>query len=203
MRNKSYSPDKISSDTITDDIAFINDPNSLEEFKRTIDRLKKQAAKSESLEKELAEEKKSKQEILEKLESNAAETEGLKAQLQKEKDEKQSMNDRIAMLEENIAKENEQRKQSAVEQARRNMKKSRFFYRYGKLSINAAIVAVFVVPSILWMECEWVNICTVAGTFVAVILAINAFFSKRKIRTHFIKKYKNMLVFEMNSRGVK
>ena len=203
LRDKRYSPEKINSETVADDIAFIDNTNYLEEYKRSQERLKKQAARSESLEKELAQEKKSKQEILEKLESNATETEGLKAQLQKEKDEKQSMNDRIAMLEENMAKENEQRKQSAVEQARRNMKGSRFFYQYGKLLFNALLVVVFVVPSVLWMECKWVNICTVAGTFFAVMLAINAFFSKRKIRAHFIKKYKNMLVFEMNSRGVK
>ena len=201
LRNKSYSPDKISSDTITDDIAFINDPNSIEEFKRTIDRLKKQAARSESLEKELAEEKKSKQEILEKLESNEAETEELKAQLQKEKDEKQAMNGRIAMLEENMAKENEQRKKSAVEQVRRGTRFLHFLCSNYIWLTNLLIVLIYLAIVIFWTGFDWVGV----GILLGVLSVVETFLlsSKKNVKIKYACRYKKKLELEMSKRGVK
>ena len=174
LRDQRYSPDDINSDTIADDIAFINNTNYLEEYKRTQEILKKQAAKSESLEKALEEEKKSKQQVLEKMESNARETEKLKSQLERERNEKQTMNDRIAKLEENIAKEKVQRKKSAIEQARKKIKFARFFYRFWWLWLIIIIVILFVVPPILWMKHEVATIYAVGGALISLVAFIVA-----------------------------
>jgi hypothetical protein len=197
LRDKRYSPDDINSDTIADDIAFIDNKNYLEEYRRAQDFLKQQAAKSESLEKELAEEKEHKRQIIEKLESNVIETAELKTQLKREQDEKQEMNSRIIILEENIAKEKEQRKKSAIEQARKKMKYARFFYRFWWLWIIIIIVILFVVPPILWMKHEVATIYAVGGTLISLVAFIVAIKVKTKIRIFYIRKYRETLTFEM------
>ena len=58
LRTKRYSPDEINSDTIADDIAFIDNTNYLEKYKQTQLMLKNQAVKAEILEKALEQEKK-------------------------------------------------------------------------------------------------------------------------------------------------
>ena len=197
LRDQRYSPDDINSDTIADDIAFINNTNYLEEYKRTQEILKKQAAKSESLEKALEEEKKSKQQVLEKMESNARETEKLKSQLERERNEKQTMNDRIAKLEENIAKEKVQRKKSAIEQARKKIKYARFFCRFWWLWLIIIIVILFVVPPILWMKHEVATIYAVGGALISLVAFIVAIKIKTKIRIRYIRKYRKILTVEM------
>ena len=197
LRDKRYSPEKIDSNTVADDIAFIGNANYLEEFKRSQEKLKRQAAKSESLEKELAEEKEHKRQIIEKLESNVIETAELKTQLKREQNEKQEMNSRIIILEENIAKEKEQRKKSAIEQARKKMKYARFFYRFWWLWIIIIIVILFVMPPILWMKHEVATIYAVGGTLISLVAFIVAIKVKTKIRICYIRKYRETLTFEM------
>lgn len=205
LRGQRYSPDDISSDTIADDVAFINNTNYFEEYKRAQDILKKQAAKSDLLEKELEEERKSKQQILEKLESNTIETEELKTQLERERDEKKTMNDRIAMLEENLAKDNQQRKKSAIEQARKKIGFCRIIFRFGWVCIVLVIAILFVVPPLLWMKHEVATIYTVVGVFVSLVALIVAIKKniKTKIRTRYIKRYKEVLFIELDKNGVK
>lgn len=197
LRDKRYSPDDINSDTIADDIAFIDNNNYLEEYRRSQEILKQQAAKSESLKKELAEEKEHKRRILEKLESNAIETAELKSQLKKEQDEKRSMNDRILLLEENIANEKVQRKKSAIKQARKKIKITRFFCRFWWLWLFIIIVILFVVPPILWMKHEVATIYGVGGVLISLVAFIVAIKIKTKIRIRYIRKYRKILTVEM------
>lgn len=197
LRDKRYSPEKIDSNTVADDIAFIGNANYLEEFKRSQEKLKRQAAKSESLEKELAEEKEHKRQIIEKLESNVIETAELKTQLKREQDEKNAMNEHILILKDIIAKEKVQKKKSAIEQARKKIKYARFFCRFWWLWLIIIIVILFVVPPILWMKHEVATIYAVGGALISLVAFIVAIKIKTKIRIRYIRKYRKILTVEM------
>jgi len=197
LRDRRYSPDDINSNTIADDIAFIDNKNYLEEYRRSQEILKQQAARSKSLEKKKAEEEEQKRQILDKLESNAIETAELKTQLKREQDEKQAMNDHILILEKNIEKNKVQRKMSAIKQARKKIKCARFFYRLWWLWIIIIIGIIFVVPPILWMKHEVATIYAVGGGLISLVAFIEAIKIKTKIRICYIKKYRKILTFKM------
>lgn len=173
LRTKRYAPDEINSETIVDDIAFIDDTNYLEKYKETQVALKKQAARVSVLEKDLEEER--------------AENQKTHAQL-------------YSVLA-YIASEERRKRIEAVQRARKKIRGYRFFVVFLVVIVNVLITLAFVIPSVLCMNLTWVNIATVGSTFIAVEVLVNGWLSKRttKRRNWFMYRYRTVLQKEMDS----
>ncbi len=176
LRSKRYSPDEINGDTIAEDIAFIEDPNYLEKYKQSQQILKSQAAKVEVLEKEL----------------------------EQERTEKAELEGKMDVLERYVKNEKRRKLSNAISEARRKIGPRRVFFKYYIWLLNIMLLAAFVVPSVFWMTCNWVNIATVIGTYIAVVALVNTFFKnkKAKIRQRFQKKYSKILSEKMKKIGL-
>ena len=177
LRTKRYFPDEINSDTIGDDIAFIDDTNYLEKYKQTQLMLKNQAAKAESLEKALEVEKKEKDELKRKVET----------------------------FDEYVKEEEKRKFKNAVASARRRIGLRRFVLRIYIWIVNIFIVAIFIIPSVYCMPFTWVNFATVAALYITIASIVNAFCRKQKpkIKRSFTKKYGTIIKEEMVKHGVR
>ncbi len=176
LRTKRYSPDDINSDTIADDIAFIDDTNYLEKYKQTQQLLKDQASKAVVLEKELEQERR----------------------------EKEDLKAKIDGFEEYVRKEEHKKYNNAIIEARQHTSPLKVILKYYIWVVNIIIIAAFVVPSVFFMEHNWVNISAIAGFYVSIAVIINNFFKSKKaiLRTVFMKKYRKVLTREMIKQGV-
>ncbi len=175
LRTKRYSPDLISSETIAEDVAFIDDPNYLEKYKQTQDLLKKQAAKTVELEKELDNERQSNKD--------------LKAQLSNVLDY--------------VAKDEKRKMSLALVSGRRRIFPIRFILKHMVVIINLFVIAAFIIPSWSCMEVNWVNIATVGGAFVTVEGLLNGYLIKSvpRRKNWFKERYKKVLKKEMINQG--
>lgn len=154
LRTKRYSPDDINSDTIADDIAFIDDTNYLEKYKQTQQLLKDQASKAVVLEKELEQERR----------------------------EKEDLKAKIDGFEEYVRKEEHKKYNNAIIEARQHTSPLKVILKYYIWVVNIIIIAAFVVPSVFFMEHNWVNISAIAGFYVSIAVIINNFFKSKKRR---------------------
>lgn len=167
LRTKRYSPDDINSESIELDITFIDETDYVLKYKQTQEQLRSQAAKADDLEKKLKQEKTDKGKLI----------------------------DRLNFLEEYIMSEEEKKKKSAISSARHRVSPYRFFFKYCEILIHLLISAAFIIPSILFMKPEWVNIATVGSFYIAVEVLLVSFLKKRRniIRLLFFKKYRRVL----------
>lgn len=172
LRTKRYTPDDITRDTITDDIAFIDDVNYLEKYKVAQTLLKNKAEKVEYLEKELEKEHK------------------VNAELQ----------ERVDYFEQYIRAENNFKRNKAIDKARVLMKFRFFWVLNYVVIINIFVVLLFVIPTIFCMDFLWQNIATIVGTFISVAGVVNVVCAKMKKRLYkwVTKKYAKLIKEELN-----
>lgn len=172
LRTKRYTPDDITRDTITDDIAFIDDVNYLEKYKVAQTLLKNKAEKVEYLEKELEKEHK------------------VNAELQ----------ERVDYFEQYIRAENNFKRNKAIDKARVLMKFRFFWVLNYVVIINIFVVLLFVIPTIFCMDFLWLNIATIVGTFISVAGVVNVVCAKMKKRLYkwVTKKYAKLIKEELN-----
>lgn len=173
LRTKRYAPDDINSETIVDDIAFIDNTDYLEKYKESQAALKQQAARVTVLEKDLEEER--------------AENLIIHAQL----------NTVLAYM----ASEERRKRKEVIQQARKRVWGYRFIIRYLVIIVNVLISLVFFILSVFCMNLTWVNIATVVGTFIAVMVFVNGWLAKKKYKClNMLKnKYRTVLQKEMDS----
>lgn len=173
LRTKRYAPDDINSETIVDDIAFIDDTDYLEKYKESQVLLKQQAARVTVLEKELEE----------------------------EKAENQKTHAQLSSVLAYIASEESRKRKGAIQRARKEIRGCSFVLKCLVPVVNVLIITVFVLPSVFCMNPTWVNIATVVGTFIAAEVLINGWLAKTKTkrRDWLINKYRKVLQKEINS----
>lgn len=176
LRMKRYSPDDINSETIADDIAFIDNSDYLEKYTKSQEILREKAAKVKDLEIALEQERAEKTQLIEKM--NA--------------------------FDEYIKKENERKVKNAFVGARKKIFRCRLVLKNYVWIVNVLIVMLFLVPSVYCMEIKFVNIATVVGTFLAVEVLVNGLFAKKrnKVRKTFQKKYRKIIQIEMGNQGL-
>lgn len=176
LRTKRYSPDDINSETIAEDIAFIDNADYLEKYKETQVFLKEQAERAKELE----------------------------CQLTQEKIEKAQLADKVRDFEKYVKKENERKVKNAYTAARERIANFRFWLKNFVWIANVLIVVAFVLPSIFCMDHNFVNLATVGGTLLAVELALNNTVVKMKGKglLTFRKKYREIVEDEMRKQGV-
>ena len=175
LRTKRYSPDDISSETIADDIAFIDNTDYLEKYKATQNMLKSQAAKAEELE----------------------------VQLEQKKYEKDQLESKVKSLEEYVKNENDRKFKVACLAARKRIAKQRFCLKYYPWLVNILVLVAFIIPSVFCMDHNFANIATVGGTLLAVELALNSLMVKKKdkIFKYFQKRYRAEIEEEIKKQG--
>ena len=176
LRTKRYSPDLITSETIAEDVAFIDDSNYLEKYKQAQELLRNQAAKTVELEKELENEKQSNKE--------------LKAQLSNVLDY--------------VAKDEKRKMCLALAASRRRILPIRIFLKNIVVFIGLLVLAAFIIPSWLCMEVNWVNITTVGGSCITVEGLLNGLLIKSapERKNWLMKRYKKVLKKEMKNQGL-
>lgn len=171
LRNKRYSPDDISSETIAEDIEFIDNEDYLEKYRATQDLLKGKAAKADELEKEL----------------------------EKEKKENSILVDKVKAFEKYVKEDKNRKLKKAFKTARKRNTIYRLWLKYRVLIVNLLLILVFVYASLVFMEFNFANICTVVGTFITVIGLVNGYFVKTKKRNlfNYHKRYRSFVREEM------
>lgn len=176
LRTIRYTPDSVNSETIAEDIAFIDDTDYVIKYEQSQELLKKQASRAAFLEDKLIQEKKEKEE--------------LKAQ--------------IHSFKEYIIAEERRKAQMAIKSARHSITFIRFIYKYYEIFFHLIITIAFILPSFLCMKKEWVNIATVGSFYIGIELLIVGFFKKRKrlVRRMFVKKYRRIIQREQERYGV-
>lgn len=133
LRTKRYAPDDINSETIVDDIAFIDDTDYLEKYKESQVLLKQQAARVTVLEKELEE----------------------------EKAENQKTHAQLSSVLAYIASEESRKRKGAIQRARKEIRGYSFVLKCLVPVVNVLIITVFVLPSFLYEPYmgEYCNCC--------------------------------------------
>ena len=176
LRSKRCTPDEINSETIAEDIAFIDNTDYLEKYKETQDLLRKQASKAGVLE----------------------------IELEQEKAEKQRLIDKVVEFEEYVKKDNKRKMMSAINSARNRIRKKRFWLKSYAWIANVLVILAFLIPTILCMDLTWANIATVGGFFIATETVINGWLLKRKnkVRESLQKRYKVLILDELDKLGM-
>lgn len=171
LRSKRYAPDDINSDTIVEDIAFIDDTDYLEKYKESQNALKQQAARVFILEKEL----------------------------EKERNVNKKTKAQLNTVLDYIVCEERRKVKEAILKARKEVRCCQLFFSYLVTIINVLIIIIFAIPSLFFMNLTWVNFVTVGGTFIAVGSIVNGWLAKNnnKRRNWFMKKYRTILQKEM------
>lgn len=165
LRTRRFSPEDINSDTIVDDIAFIDETDYLEKYKETQELLKGQALRSEALETEL----------------------------QREKAENEILLAKVRGYEELLTIEKRNLYNKAYNNARKKIFIFRCFIKYFIVIANVFVILLFVFPSIFCMNFTWLNIIAVMGFILAVLSIMNPFIRKLNIERWFRKRYKKVL----------
>ena len=165
LRTRRFSPEDINSDTIVDDIAFIDETDYLEKYKETQELLKGQALRSEALETEL----------------------------QREKAENEILLAKVRGYEELLTIEKRNLYNKAYNNARKKIFIFRCFIKYFIVRANVFVILLFVFPSIFCMNFTWLNIIAVMGFILAVLSIMNPFIRKLNIERWFRKRYKKVL----------
>ena len=176
LRTKRFSPEDISSESIANDVAFIDDVNYLEKYKQTQEELKKQA-------KEAVE---------------------LKEALKKEERKNEMLECKVNELGEYIKKEELRKFKGAVTKARKrfSMQGGAFLRNYIWL-IGIFLFILFALPSVFLMDLNWVNIVAVSGAFITLCGAALNYCNKKKerMRAFIQKRYGGLIELEMRKVG--
>lgn len=176
LRTKRYSPEDISSESIANDAAFIDDVNYLEKYKQTQEDLKKQAAEAVEL----------------------------KEALKHEEGKNEMLECKVNELGEYIKKEELRKFKGAVAKARKrfSLQGGALLRNYIWL-IGIVIFLLFALPSFFFMDLTWVNIVAVGGTFITLSgFALSYCFKKKEKMLAYIQaRYRGLVEKEMRKVG--